>query len=97
MWLATRNAAYIRVTQAVADRQMDTQMYKHCATIRVSLACASRANSQLSCITNVPVQHIINCWFPVYDRVAKNSTGVKVEVVTQKCIWAKSRNIDSQK
>ena len=26
MWLAMRNAAYIRVTQAVADKQMDTQM-----------------------------------------------------------------------
>jgi len=45
-----RNAAYIRVTQALADRQMDTQMDRwmdrHCATIRASLACASRANRQ---------------------------------------------------
>jgi len=48
MWLATRDAAYTRVTQAVADRQMDTQMGRwmdrHCATIRASLAPASRAN-----------------------------------------------------
>jgi len=34
-----------RVTQAVADRHTDRFMDRHCATIRVGLACASRANS----------------------------------------------------
>ena len=46
MWLGTRNAAYTRVNQAVADRHtdghMDRWMDRHCATI-MTVACASRA------------------------------------------------------
>ena len=43
--LRRENAAYIRVTQAVADRHTDGWTDGHCATIRASLACASQAKN----------------------------------------------------
>jgi len=43
-WLATRNAAYIRVTQAVADGHTDGQMDGRTLCDNKGLSCASRAN-----------------------------------------------------
>jgi len=41
------------VTQAVADRHTDGRMDRHCATIRASLACASRANRHTAVLVHL--------------------------------------------